>query len=124
MPRRFPRSRDDALLDAVEASDRIIFWLTGKTLVDYESDELLRSGVERKFEIFSEALRIADEQDPALRESLPRLGEVIGMRNTLAHGYFNVDDDVVWSAATRFLPELRERILLLLNDDDSDSPNI
>lgn len=104
MPRRFGRSREEALLDALDAADRIIAWSDGKTLADYKADEFLRSAIERKFEIFSEALKIADEQDTTLRKALPRLGDIFGMRNSIAHGYFNVADDIVWSAITVFLP--------------------
>ena len=114
MPRRSGRSRDDALLDAVEAADQIMAWSEGKTLTDYESDRLLRSGIERLFQIFSEALQIADGQDETLRTSIPRLGDIIGMRNAIVHGYFNVDNGLVWSAVTQFLPPIREHILQVL----------
>lgn len=117
MLRKFGRSRDDALQDALDAADKIAGWVDGKTFADYKADEYLRSAIERKFEIVSEALRIAAEQDETLRESLPRLGDVIGMRNAIAHGYFNVSNDVVWSAATLFLPNLRQQILLVLGNE-------
>jgi uncharacterized protein YutE (UPF0331/DUF86 family) len=49
-----------------------------------------------------ESLRSAD-LDPGLAE---RLGEAVGMRNILVHGYLEVDDDAVWSALDR-LDDLR-----------------
>lgn len=97
-------------------------WSENKTRADYESDRLLRSGIERQFQIFSEALQIADGQDETLRTSVPRMGDIIGMRNAIVHGYFNVDNDVVWSALTLFLPSVRERILQVLAGEPTDSP--
>jgi uncharacterized protein with HEPN domain len=38
------------------------------------------------------------------------------MRNALAHGYFNVDLEIVWSTIERDLPELKVLIRDLLNN--------
>ncbi len=46
--RRDPRNH---LWDAVAAADSIASFVCGRTLADYDADELLRSAVERKFEI-------------------------------------------------------------------------
>ena len=44
------------LWDALEAGKRIGRFTSGKSLETYEADELLRSAVERQFEIIGEAL--------------------------------------------------------------------
>jgi uncharacterized protein with HEPN domain len=36
------------------------------------------------------------------------------MRNVLVHGYFDIDTDIVWDAATRDLPALRPTVERLL----------
>jgi uncharacterized protein with HEPN domain len=44
--------------------------------------------------------------------------KIIGMRNVLVHGYFEVDTEIVWDAASRDVPALRpavERLLAVLN---------
>ncbi len=46
---------------------------------------------------------------------------IIGMRNILVHGYFDIDTDIVWEAATRDVPNLKpavERLLKTLNEQD------
>jgi len=40
------------------------------------------------------------------------------MRNVLVHGYFEIDSDIVWDAATRDAPALKpavERLLVKLD---------
>jgi uncharacterized protein with HEPN domain len=36
------------------------------------------------------------------------------MRNVLVHGYFEIDTDIVWDAATRDIPALKPRVERLL----------
>jgi uncharacterized protein with HEPN domain len=43
------------------------------------------------------------------------------MRNILVHGYFDIDTDIVWEAATRDVPNLKpavEQLLKTLNEQD------
>ena len=40
--------------------------------------------------------------------------KIIGMRNVLAHGYFDIDTDIVWQAVTNDVPALKPGILRLL----------
>lgn len=40
--------------------------------------------------------------------------QIIGFRNRIVHGYFATDYDIVYAVATRQLPELREKALLIL----------
>ncbi len=42
------------------------------------------------------------------------MGRVVGMRNRLIHGYFDVDADIVWQTATTELPELLPRLKRLV----------
>jgi uncharacterized protein with HEPN domain len=36
-----------------------------------------------------------------------------GMRNRIAHGYFNIDLDTVWETATKAVPELLQTLHML-----------
>jgi len=36
------------------------------------------------------------------------------MRHHLVHGYFDVDPDIVWAAISERIPELKERINVVL----------
>lgn len=39
-----------------------------------------------------------------------------GMRNRIAHGYFDIDLDVVWETVQTALPQLLERLPAILED--------
>ena len=45
--------------------------------------------------------------------------EIIGMRNIIAHGYFEMDLEVPWKTVRLDLPTLREHMRSLLDSDDS-----
>jgi uncharacterized protein with HEPN domain len=82
-------------------------------------EELIQAWVVRHFEVLGEALRAVS---PDLRKSYPELpwSDVIGMRNILIHDYFDIDVDIVWTAAARDLGRLKTVVARMLADIDSD----
>jgi uncharacterized protein with HEPN domain len=90
----------------------------GKSFNDYKADAMLRSAVERQFEIVGEALSRLRSIDP---EAVQRLGEyrrMIDFRNVLAHGYSVVDDTIVWDIVEHKVGDLLHRALDLLGSHD------
>lgn len=45
-----------------------------------------------------------------------------GMRNRIAHGYFDVNLDVVWDTVQTALPELLQQLLAVRQEADGDTP--
>ncbi len=41
------------------------------------------------------------------------------MRNRLIHAYFDVDNDVVWKAATEELPELLPKLRAMIGESET-----
>jgi uncharacterized protein with HEPN domain len=109
--RRDPRAY---LWDARRAATLILGFVEHKTFDEYVASELLRSAVERQFEIIGEALNQLSRVDKDLATCVPDLAKLVGFRNLLIHGYALVDDAIVWEAATTRLPALRERLDELL----------
>jgi uncharacterized protein with HEPN domain len=79
----------------------------GKTFEDFDSDIVLRSAVERQFEILGEALNRLDRLDAALAARIPDLRHIVAFRNILVHGYAMIDRARVWRAVQDDLPPLR-----------------
>lgn len=81
-------------------------FVAGKTFADYVSDELLRSAVERKFQIMGEALTRIKREEPALIERIRDGNSIIAFRNILVHGYDSIDDRIVWNVIEEDLAAL------------------
>ncbi len=45
-----------------------------------------------------------------------------GMRNRIAHGYFEIDMGVIWETVHRALPELVEQLSMILLSEHQASP--
>jgi uncharacterized protein with HEPN domain len=113
---------DDVLAyleDIRQAVSAILEFARGKAFGDYASDEMLRSAVERKFEIIGEALTRIRNIRP---DFLPRIREhrtIVSFRNILIHGYDRIDDRIVWGIMEDDLPKLLSDIEQLLEETES-----
>ncbi|WP_245806275.1 HepT-like ribonuclease domain-containing protein [Cryptosporangium aurantiacum] len=92
---------------------------TGRTFAEYQADAMLRSAVERQFEIIGEALNQLSKFDPETAARIPDLPRVVAFRKILIHGYATVDDILVWQLATDRLSEL-ERVVRMLLPENGD----
>ena len=101
------------LHDVQESIFSIDTFLGGKrNFVEYKSNKLLRRAVERELEIIGEALyRIAKIE----KLEIQFYRQIIGLRNRIVHSYDNIDDELIWTIATRHLPVLKIEIENLLN---------
>jgi uncharacterized protein with HEPN domain len=89
----------------------------GKSFEEYQADAMLRSAVERQFEIIGEALNQLSRVDADLAAGIPDLRRVVAFRNILIHGYAIVDDALVWQVLTDKLPGLAKTVRDLLEAD-------
>lgn len=102
--------------DIAEAADAIAAFTGSKTLADYKSDSMLRSAVERQFEIAGEALAQLSRLDESLAKRISEYRRIIAFRNILVHGYAQVDDRLVWDIVETKLPALRREVAALLEE--------
>ena len=104
------------LEDVRQACEEILVFTDGKTFKDYKQDRLLRSGVERQFEIIGEALNRLVKTDPDVANQVSYYKRIISFRNILIHGYDLVEDVVVWDVVTKDLPLLHNQVVKLLGN--------
>ena len=93
----------------------IIEFTQGKTREDYATDALLRSGVERQFEVIGKALNRLSKSDSKIAENITHSRRIISFRNILIHGYDMLDHNVVWDVVLQDLPVLRSEVETLLS---------
>jgi uncharacterized protein with HEPN domain len=104
------------LYDVSSACDLIAVFVDGKTFDDYRRDPMLRSAVERQFEIIGEALNGAVKIDADIKKQIPDAPRIISFRNRLIHGYATVSDAIVWGIVENYLPPLREQVKRMLDE--------
>lgn len=104
------------LWDARQAAALIARFVEHKTFDDYRADAMLRSAVERQFEIIGEALNALSKVDPDTAAAIPELARIVAFRNVLIHGYATVDDRLVWGVVEGKLPALTVACVRLLGD--------
>jgi uncharacterized protein with HEPN domain len=98
------------LYDVEQAIELIVRFVQGKQFEDYAKSALLRSAVERQFEIMGEALNRLYKLDAELVTQIRDYRRIIAFRNVLAHGYDVISDEVVWDIVQSRLAGLRQDI--------------
>ena len=104
------------LYDIARAAGAIMEFTEGKTLDDYRSDLMLRSAVERQFEIIGEAAARLARFDKATAERISGCRKIIGFRNIVAHAYHDLDDSQAWACVRENVPTLRREANGLLGE--------
>lgn len=98
------------LFDMEQAGELLTSFVHGKSFDDYRADPLLRSGVERQFEIIGEAAGKLAKADAEMVKQIHDYRKLIAFRNLLIHGYADVDDALVWDLLQTRLPILRAEL--------------
>jgi uncharacterized protein with HEPN domain len=112
-----PRDARTYLYDIQSACQALREFTNNKSLDDYNTDKLLRSAVERQFEIIGEAINQLHSVDSKIAEAIPEYQKIIAFRNILIHGYASIQNDVVWGVLEGDLPKLEQHVTALLSTD-------
>jgi uncharacterized protein with HEPN domain len=79
----------------------------------FEQDELLQGWFVRNLQIIGEAARSVPDDVRSLAPEI-EWTKIVGMRNVLVHGYFDVDVDVVWYTACVDAVALKPKVSRLI----------
>jgi len=112
-----PHDLKKSVWDAMDACQKIQEFTAEQTLESYLADDLRRLAVERLFEILGEAFNRIDDVDPSFRSCFSEMGDAIGMRNRISHGYDCVNDEVVWFTAINSVPRLMTKLETWLDEN-------
>lgn len=102
------------LAHIIDCIDKITGYIDNANYNNFANNNLVIDAVVRNFEIIGEASNNVSE---SFKETHPEINfrSAISMRNWLAHGYDDVDLQVVWNTATKDLPKMKEQIKSLVN---------
>ncbi len=85
---------------------------------EFNSNRQVQDAIVRRLEIIGEAVKNIDEN---FRNKYPQIPwkKVAGMRDIIAHEYFGVKLDRVWDVVRKDLPELKEKIRTMMDEENA-----
>ncbi|MDG6218292.1 MAG: DUF86 domain-containing protein [Candidatus Thermoplasmatota archaeon] len=93
----------------LDSSIEIQSFIKDKTQFEFKKDRQLHLSVVHLLGIIGEAGNQVSEEVKEQNIDIP-WKRIIGMRNRLIHGYFDIDLAIVWKTATEDIPSLIEKI--------------
>lgn len=108
----------DHLAHMLEAVRLARSYVRGLSRDDFLADRKTQQAVILNVMVIGEAATQLANQDPELTACHPQLPwkKMRGMRNRMAHGYFEIDLDIVWDTVQLALPDLEQQILALQSE--------
>ena len=99
----------------LDAAREAVAFAKGHSRADLDTDRKLNLSLVRLLEVIGEAARGISQE---LRNSHPGLPwkSMIGIRDRLIHGYFDINLDVIWETVTENLPPLIAQLEKILPD--------
>lgn len=102
--------------DILAAAERATRFVGEMDLASFKADERTASAVLHQIFLIGEAAARLPEEIRSRTPDVP-WEEIIGMRNIIAHGYFEVDLEVPWKTVRLDLPPLQQQMRALLELD-------
>ena len=93
----------------LDATYEVLGFSADKTRLDLDTDRMLCLSLVHLLEIIGEAaVGISLE----FIEKYPQIpwSDIVGMRNRLIHGYYDIDLDVVWKTVKEDIPPLKAKL--------------
>ena len=98
------------VLDAIEEIEKYLLEVDFPLFIE---NSMMRFACIKQMEIIGEASnRISDELKSKFKDV--EWAQIVGMRNVFAHEYFGIDSSLVWEIIKNDIPELKEKIKLIL----------
>ena len=89
-----------------DAIDEALTFTSGVTKDEFSNNRMLILSVIKEIEIIGEASSKITEETKLKYKNVP-WKDIVGMRNRLIHGYFDVDIELVWNTVQNHLPQLQ-----------------
>ena len=98
------------VLDAIEEIEK---YLLEVDFLMFIENSMMRFACIKQMEIIGEASNhISNELKSKFTDV--EWAQIVGMRNVFAHEYFGIDSSLVWEIIKNDIPELKEKIKLIL----------
>ena len=115
-----PRSQLLYLNDIAEATGNIRIYVGTLTFEEFRNDRLRIDAVVRNFEIIGEAVKNLSDDT---KRGFPSTDwkAIAGFRDTLIHGYFGIDLEILWDIIQHKVPVLGHEIEAMIEREKADT---
>lgn len=100
------------MLDAIEES---FVFVEAKSREDLNNDRMLVLSLIKEIEIIGEAASKISTEIKIKYSDIPWI-DIVGMRNKLIHGYFEVNLDILWNTIKEDLVELHKQLQVIIKN--------
>jgi uncharacterized protein with HEPN domain len=104
--------QNDYLSHMLEATTLAHSYVEGFSKADFLGDKRTQQAVILNIMVIGEAATKLADESPEFVVKFPQVAwtSMRGMRNRLAHGYFDINLDIVWETVKQALPELESQL--------------
>jgi uncharacterized protein with HEPN domain len=115
---------DDYLAHMQIAAVQSCQYVEGMIESDFVADKRTQQAVILNLIIIGEAATKILKDEPAFVQKQPQilLASMKGMRNRIAHGYFEINLDVVWETTQTALPTLIQQLHSIISERSNSAP--
>jgi len=84
---------------------------------EFYNSNLMQVYALHMLQVIGEALKNIPQH---IKDSHPEIAwsKIIGMRNIIVHGYFNIDNAELWNTITDDLPTLKEQVKAIMDEQN------
>ncbi len=107
------------ITDIRDCANRILDYTGGKSFEEFTKDQMLIDAVVRNLEIIGEATKNLPDE---IRQKYPKIEwrKIVGLRDIVIHGYFGVDNEILWDIIQNKIPDLVVKIQEVLKGESED----
>jgi uncharacterized protein with HEPN domain len=113
-----PRNDAAYLLEMLLAAQDAARFATGLTFSQFEKSRLHQYAILKAIEVIGEAAARVSAETKQNQPDVP-WSEIVGMRNRLVHGYFEVNLQRVWDTVQNELATLIDQVEQIVPRDDA-----
>lgn len=109
-------SRDKLyLLHIKDAAEKAANYLSKTNLTEFSKNNLDYDAILMQIIVIGESVNNLSDEFKEEHRDLPWY-EAVGLRNRIAHGYFDIKPEVVWKTVEQDLPKLKKQVQDILKN--------